>query len=377
MTIDIKKAIIAIFGLLLFYISPTMASCTINVPTSTTPMPLLVGNITAGEDAPVGTILAHQTYNLDYGSTAQRVEVQCTSPGVIMANYRFTQTPEPLSSWGDGGLAGKVYETGIPGIGAYFEQATGYKMWIPDSKPAGIEATGPVLCDPNLTSCSVAGYQKRWDLILVKTGPISPGMLLGSNLPCMALNYTNGANDSANLVENVCITGTINIIAGTCQTPDVNVQMGSHDITEFNGKGSALNWIDASIKLQGCPNFYGSGAYPSWYADNSQPDNGGKRTNNSLRLRLTPNTSVIDDANGIFSLTQESGSANGFGIQMGYGKVGSNIEPVTFSGTRDYVLDLNSTGLTEIPLSARYIQTDDNIAPGKANSAVTFLIDYY
>lgn len=379
MKTTISKIFLLIFSVALLWSNTVFASCTVNTPVATTPMPLLAGNITAGVDLPDGTLLAQQLYNLDYTDTSSQVVVTCTSPGQYVVNYYYTQTPKPLSSWGTGDLAGKVYETGIPGIGVYIRQSSAYTVIVPGSKPLLHTASDLDVCDSTLSSCTASAFEKRWVLDLVKTGPISPGILKGSDLPCIAVHYTNSGNQASNMVENVCMTGAINVIAGTCQTPDVNVPMGNHDISEFNGKGSSLEWVDASIKLTNCSAFYGNGGlpYPSWSSDGANPDTYGNPDNNRLRLRLTPNTSVIDDANGIFSLTSESGAANGFGIQLGYGKANGNVEPVVFSGTKDYAMTLNSTGLSELPLSARYIQTDDQVSPGKANSAVTFIIDYY
>lgn len=366
--------------LMLLIVRPAMANCTIDAPTVTAPMPLQLGNFTVGADLADGTVLYKQTYNLNYQPGGGHwIQVDCTSDNQIMANYSFTQTPLPLSSWGGGALTGKVYETGVPGIGVYFGQGTnsGYGTVIPLSKPAAYEPNGnngEFNC--NSANCLVIGQFKRWDVYFIKTGQVSPGTIVGGNLPCIGVNYTNDVNSSENQVANICMTGTLNVVASTCKTPDVTVPMGSYDVSSFSGEGSATKWVDASIKLTDCPVYYGRGSSGSWYADASGTNNGGTPTKNSLTVRLTPATTVINSTQGIFGLTPAKDSAGGAGIQLAYG---SSASPdfVDFGTTKKYEMDIGSTGISEIPLVARYIQTDTKMTPGAANSAVTFLINYY
>ncbi|HEY2454436.1 MAG TPA: fimbrial protein [Scandinavium sp.] len=369
------KVIIVLLSAFLFCAKMAYADCSVNSPTNTAAMPLLMGNITAGSDLPDGSILYQQQYNHAFQGSAGSVQVTCSTNSPIMANYGFSQTPLPITSWGSGQLSGKVYETGVSGIGIYFQQHTNGDLTVPDSKPAAAETNGGALCEG--TTCNVIGNFLRWDVYFVKTGPISPGSINGGDLPCLTLNYTNEGNSPSNQVENVCFSGAINVIAGTCQTPNVDVDMGKYDISQFSGKGSAQKWTDASIKLLNCPIFYGSNSGGTWSSDGTSSSSGGTPQNNALRLSLTPNTTVIDSSNGIFSITDGTGSAQGIGIQVAYGEPSGNVELVDFSQTKDYQLETNTTGISDIPLVARYIQTETNLQPGVANSAITFLINYY
>ncbi|RSW41792.1 fimbrial protein [Klebsiella aerogenes] len=366
--------------LLLVFIQPAKANCSINAPTVTTPMPLQLGSFTVGADLADGSVLYKQTYNLNYQPGGGHwIQVNCTTDNQIMANYSFTQTPLPLSSWGGGTLSGKVYETGVPGIGVYFGQGTNgsYGTVIPLSKPAAYQPNGnngEFNC--NSANCLVIGQFKRWDVYFIKTGQVSPGTIIGGNLPCIGVNYTNGINSSENQVANICMTGTLNVVASTCKTPDVTVPMGNYDVSSFSGKGSATKWVNASIKLTDCPVYYGHGSSGSWYADASGTNNSGTPTKNALTVRLTPATTVINSSQGIFGLTPTTDSAGGAAIQLAYGSSASP-EFVDFGTTKKYEMDIGSTGISEIPLVARYIQTDTKVTPGMANSAVTFLINYY
>lgn len=371
--------VLVLCWLMLLVVRPAMANCTINAPTATTPMPLQLGNFTVGADLADGTVLYKQTYNLNYQPGGGHwIQVDCTSDNQIMANYSFTQTPLPLSSWGGGTLTGKVYETGVPGIGVYFSQGTNsnYGTVIPLSKPAAYQPGGNGEFNCNSANCLVIGQFKRWDVNFVKTGAVSPGTIVGGNLPCIGVNYTNDVNSAENQVANICITGSLNVVASTCKTPDVTVPMGSYDVSSFSGEGSATKWVDASIRLTDCPVYYGRGGSGSWFADATGTNNSGTPTKNSIAVKLTPATSVIDSSQGVFALTQTADSAGGAGIQLAYG-TGASPEFVDFGATKTYEMDIGSTGISEIPLVARYIQTEKTVTPGVANSAVTFLINYY
>lgn len=359
--------------LILVFNRQAMASCTINVPTATNPMPLQLGNITVGADLADGTVLYTQTYNLNFNpGGGNYIAVTCSTPGQVMANYTLTQNPLPLSSWGSGQYTGKVYETGVPGIGVYIHQGVNGAAIIPASKPAASSdasncATG---------KCVVTGNFKRWDVFFVKTGPVSSGTIIGANLPCVGVNYTNDINSSDNQVENICMTGTVNIVASTCKTPDVTVPMGKYDVSTFSGEGSATKWVNASIKLTDCPVYYGRGSRGSWYADGSGTDNSGTPVKNSISVKLMPANPVINSSQGIFDLSKIAGSASGVGIQLAYGTE-SSPELVNFGAQKTFEMDNGSNGISEIPLIARYIQTSANVTPGIANSAVTFMISYY
>ena len=101
-------------------------------------------------------------------------------------------------------------------------------------------------------------------------------------------------------------------------------------------------------------------------------------TNNSIGVRLTPATSVIDATNGIMAIDSTvSGAASGVGIQLGWGL--SSQTPTLFNFSTEQTMTLPKDGSTtlRVPLSARYIQTATTVSPGKANGKVTFTINYY
>lgn len=363
-----KKLVLLLTSTLFFLARLTWASCSLNTPTMTTSMPLQLGNMTIGTEVADGTQLYKQTYNLNFNAGNSTTST-CTGEGQFYAYYSFSSTPLPLSSWSE-----KVYETGVPGIGVYVGQGTNGGITMPDKKELFPLNGHTGTCTGN--SCTPFEGFKRWDIYLVKTGAIAPGIIQGSQLPCVQVNYTNEAPSANNMVENVCMSGAINIVASTCKTPDVMVEMGSHPVTELSGINSTTGWVDASIQLTDCPTFYGYGSSGHWYVDNSGTSNSGTPTNNKVELKLTPNTDVIDSSNGVFAINTGASSASGIGIQLAYG---TNASPtmVNFASPNTYVMGNGSSGNVTLPLVARYIQTETNVRAGQANSALTFLINYY
>lgn len=349
--------------LLSLFWKPAMATCAF---TSSSPIqsevnatiPLSVANITAGAEIPNGTVLYRQTYRPAYSSAG----ISC-SDGVYESQFIYTSTPKPLSSWNGSPYGGKVYETGVPGIGVvYWRSGNGF----PYSSGGG--CTGAAICNWGNGGLT-------WDISLIKIGNITAGAITGGNLPCM--NETLGNSGSRVSILKACFSGVINIVSRTCTTPDVTVNMNKHDISVFRAAGSTTEWVDASIKLTDCPVFYGTvndGDKNSWSENGTI--NMGTASANSLGVTLTPNTSVLQSSNGVFALSKSADSASGIGIQLAYGNSAS-LTPVTFLQEKRYTMMLGSSGSVNIPLVARYIQTESRVQPGKANSAVTFLISYY
>ncbi|PTT64673.1 hypothetical protein DBR34_04160 [Stenotrophomonas sp. HMWF003] len=199
-------------------------------------------------------------------------------------------------------------------------------------------------------------------------------------LPTLQNDYVSP--DSTTTMQLVDISGSINIVSRTCDTPDVDVPMGSYPIFDFKGIGSATSWKELDIALSNCPAFYG--VYPGnigspiFDSEGAQIDNG--RAQNVLSFRLDPTDGVIDASAGVIALRPSAAGddpeATGVGIQIAFGHV--NPVPLELSV-------LQSSGITPtqvdgasytIPLSARYIQTLSDVTAGPANGSVVFTINY-
>lgn len=359
-----NKIIWFLILLLSTFLKPALATCAF---TSDSPIqkeviatiPLSAGNITAGAEIPNGTVLYRQTYRPGYGNA----NISCSTK-TFERQYIYTSTPKPLSNWSGSPYGGHVYESGIPGVGVVFWRA-GFPF--PYTYNIG-DCNGAVVC-------IMYNGSLTWDLSLIKIGNITAGTISGGNLPCMS-EIAGEPGSHVSLLK-ACFSGAINIVSRTCTTPDVTVNMSKHDISVFHAAGSTTEWVDASIKLTDCPVFYGTvndGDKNSWSENGTI--NIGTASANTLGVTLTPNTSVLQSSNGVFALSESADSASGIGIQLAYGTSASQT-PVTFQQEKRYTMALGSSGNVNIPLVARYIQTESRAQPGKANSAVTFLISYY
>ncbi|HGD3422668.1 TPA: fimbrial protein [Enterobacter hormaechei] len=268
--------------------------------------------------------------------------------------------------------SGPVYPTNVSGVGIMMGAGPS-----PFSSTSPLTQVGPFDSDaPN------RGYYT--DFALIKTGPVASGAVVNaSSFPHVSwiVPTQSGYTGLPLQLLNTSFTGTIQFITETCTTPDVNVQMGKYDIVDaFTKAGDTTNWVDASVLMQNCPRF--SGYYNE---DNPQSSSdsgtmaGSMRTGNILTISLTPMNPVNSTVIGI---DQDTGSATGVGVQLGY--TPDNIEASALSPAKIWSQGVTwdikppSDGRTsfKIPLAARYYQISDTVTPGKANTKVTFNIDY-
>lgn len=369
------------FFLLNFLLIPySYSACTwVNSKPVTSMNVLGGGSVTISNDMEDGTQLYVLRNFYSYGNVFD--EVNCTSAGKIVANWFFSQTPYPLSSYGNGAYAGKVYETGLPGVGVYVDPGMGRNFsngFVPAEVPAYAVANTEGICVSG-TSCYVIGQQKMSDLYLIKTGTISPGIIRGENLPCIKMNYTltgEKPDDSKNLVINSCFTGVINVVVPTCQTPtNVDVELGRFDVNIFKGKGDVTPWVNSSIQLTGCPVFHGYHDRQYYFWDGSAENSSYGNIENIIELNLMPSEHVISSNEGIMALRTNNSMAKGIGIQMAHGDESSQ-QYVSYNTIKQYVQPKGTSGTITIPLVARYIQTEENVSPGIADGVVTYTINY-
>lgn len=340
---------------------------------------LTPANITAGPDLPNGTVL----YRGDVGfqASADDIWIGCDASTTILQNLYVDSAPHGLSAWGGSPFGGTTYETGIPGIGIaiwYSNQNTGATTSTPD-----LQATVSVVPGTN------RGFPTPFKFSLIKIGSIQPGTLNGADLPSVIMKAeSNGVSGLPLTLLRGNFSGVINIVSQTCQTPDVTVQMGTYEITQyFRSVGSSTPWVDSSIQLINCPRFYG------YYSDSSlinyDPQSGSGSINsttaNLLKISLQPATNIVDTTNGVIEVNANGSTgspATGIGIQLGYTPGNINASPtapttIWHNGDSWSVTPPNDgTANFRIPLAARYYQVSPVVTPGPANSQVTFVIDY-
>ncbi|MBA1197006.1 type 1 fimbrial protein [Pseudomonas plecoglossicida] len=341
----------------------TMADCRITsggaVPRVLN-VPLLGGSLTVGRDVPLGTVIYMQKFE-----AGNAYSVTCDAYSTSVVEYSYASTPLPLSSWAEGSAAGKMYETGVPGIGVYFDRF-------------GVLPDTAQLCYNSPRTCT-SPVSNSYTVSFVKIGEVvSSGLIQAAQLPT---GTTKISQTSDIEVVQWNLIGSMSIVSRTCATPDVLVPMGTHKADEFSGKNSFTPWVDFSIALNNCPAFHGtvknSTQAPKWN-DVDGSSNLDLRQQNTMSFKLTPLSPPVNSSLGILSLTQSSSgdapAATGVGVQVATGLGGTlPLDRLSASGITPLALE---GGSYNIPLKVRYIQTGDAITGGPANASATFLIEY-
>ena len=331
-----------------------------NGPLVTT-MPLQGGTISIGRDMKNGTVLYRQTFR-----ASPAVRILCpASVTSVREEYQISPIPSPIPDRPEFG--GKVYKTNIPGVGV--------AIWFAGN---GFPYTRTFNnCGGGTANC-IYSYS-AFDISLIKTGPIEGGEIRGDSLSSMSVSFV-----SPNKVDiyRVSFSGSINVVAATCTTPDVNVPLGSYRVNDLKGIGSGTPSRDFEIRLNNCPAvsgyFNGSDANtPIWYSNGTAT--AGTRSGHPVTYQLNPKSGAIDAAKGIARLSASSPgnapAATGIGVEITDRfnqprPLGSFIPWITMRPGQ-----LGGQSMS-IPLRARYIQVADTVTAGPANAAVEFLLNY-
>lgn len=385
MKLSINKVLGLLGGLTLTIFSHGSWGVVVCKPTRNAPpsynIPLNPPAISAGADIPIGTIIFQGSW---IGSQTPLIE--CTydgTPNAYSTAFSISQAPLPLSSLNTGPFAGAVYQTNIPGVGVAVSRGSagpGAKLGVPVRRADELVMTAGGTIDYQFATRYVT---------LIKIGALTPGSysISGAGFPSVRDDMVNSLTDRAIQglpieLSQAIFLGNMTVSTQTCTTPDVNVDMGSYDIREnFSGVNSTTPWVDASISLTNCPTFHGfyNQSNTTLMMDfNTGAGIVSTSINNSIGMRLTPNTEVIDAAKGIMAIDSSApGAASGVGIQIGWGNSGQTPTPFNFSAEQSVTLPKDGSPTIRVPLAARYIQTATPPTPGKANGKVTFTINYY
>lgn len=250
---------------------------------------------------------------------------------------------------------GKVIDTNIPGVGAYIE------LRFPFTGVASNEfdPVGPPIVPFTAThskrmSVLLTLPYLYYNVTLIKTGDITPGpqLLDGSTL-------ATATGSDVGKVFDFGIAGTIiqaqcSVSANAVSADPVN--LGDWDVTDFKGPTSGTTPVPFSINLENC------------IAD---PQNNNIATAH-IRLDGAKDSTPIDSANGVFSLSADS-TAKGIAIQM-----------LSSDGTTPFELEKEipvvaiTPGNIVLDFKARFFQTADmgGVMPGIAKGALGFTITY-
>lgn len=386
-----QKTLLFVVGAACLLVSPVTLATVNCVPGAANPpiidtIRLAPMNISAGQDIPVGTVI----YRGSWSSKAPSGEHMVCSgssrnqePFSFAMNSIVENVSRPLINTSTM-YGNSVYDSGIPGIGVVFTDGTSpitHTGMTEERRLLNMTASNNVPLGVQRTSGATRFIE------LIKTGPISPGSytLSASTLPKIRLTYNNisgytgatGLPISSNILQ---FDASITVNTQSCITPDVNVNLGTHDISQaFSGVGSKTGWVRAGLELTNCPTFYGfynqSNTAQIFIGNAGGTGSIPASIANTISAQFTPNTSVVDGPNGVMGLdSTATPAATGVGIQLGWGE--GNPVPFNLSQAQAMVLPKDGRSTIPVPLYARYIQTNTAITPGKANGKVTFLINY-
>ncbi|WP_434643537.1 fimbrial protein [Klebsiella sp. I138] len=349
-----------------------LIQCEQTTPEKNEVLNIIGNNITVGPDMPLGTVL--------YGGTISfptEVHLRCSSPkpdtGTLKWMLGIDSVNSPLSNWAGPPLGGKVYETNIPGVGI--------AIWYSGK---AVTKESPVMASEIQVAIDVAainyGMGGVFDFSLIKIGETPPGnyTIDSSLFPNMIRYYDPGTNVAGNfpiIARRYQLSGSVNVVAKTCTTPDVNVPLGTHNASVFSS-AAGTPWVDASIKLTDCPTF--SGYHSAYSRVNLATGDIPPTTNNQISVSLSPVNGIFDAENGIMNIISSPESARGVSIQIAHGTP-DTATPQPFNFNSPSVVDLPKSGDSTIiyPLVARYVKTSSAFTAGVADGRVTFTVNYY
>lgn len=341
----------------------------------------LNGSISVGEDTPIGTVIYKaKLYAGKMGIDCRTQDESGLNQYIYYpARVEVINTPTSLVPGVTHPNGEKVYETNIPGVGVSVTDLQ--KM------PYTWSRAYQMLHSLENSGMQGATYGEQ-TLNLIKTGPISPGLINAINFPKLQITFLTPTIPAGHTFEGfpipystVSYNGTIEIIKSTCrvEVADKVVDLGSYEVKDLvNDTQNVTPWKDASLRLIGCqfsPGFYNRNNSSIYHLGTSNVGQG-IRDNNTVRLSFRATSGMINYAQGIISLTPGENNATGIGIQIGV-KNNSEIVPYNFNSSGViFTPSWSDAQSLEIPIFARYAATTGAIRPGKANGAVVYTLDY-
>ncbi|MDR0208056.1 MAG: type 1 fimbrial protein [Pseudomonas putida] len=273
-------------------------------------------NITIPRDAPDGTLLYSETKVLPYS------EFRCTTDelwGVGLAPGRGTP-PEARMKDFPLGVSGLSFR-----VNAQLVNGPGY------------------LVSPYPLKAGAYNLQGNLVLEIYKSAALAPSSVVKSG-DLGTIQY------GSQMIAGLSLSRAINVVAASCETPDVQVAMGDdYKLDDFGGAGSTTREVPFNLTLNNCPK-------------------GIAKVNYQLQA-ITP---VIDAAKGVVGLDSTS-TAVGIGLQI----KDANSVPVPLNTPRTFSGYDTNGGNFLIPLKASYYRlATESLRPGTANTEVTFIMSY-
>ncbi|SDY32127.1 fimbrial protein [Pseudomonas sp. NFIX28] len=158
----------------------------------------------------------------------------------------------------------------------------------------------------------------------------------------------------------IYVTTAPKVITWSCETPDIKVHMGEHDLGIFAENGAYSPATRFDIKLNNCPVGVKKVAY---------------------QLVPSPTSPVSNAATGTVELNKNSSEARGIALQI----LDDQQQPLALNQAYTFNEYSATGGNFSIPLAARFIRTvptgkygahDTGMKAGTANAEVLFVMSY-
>ncbi len=179
--------------------------------------------------------------------------------------------------------------------------------------------------------------------VFVKTGPVTGGTVRDGDVPTVTYSLDRTLNIFGTVPSGI----NLQFVTLACSSPDIVVDMGDAEASDFAGVGTRTAIRPFHIELTDCP----AGL-------------------NGIRFSLAATNGVANATEGVFALSTDS-TATGVGIQVKYAGY-----PVRYDGTLYAYGGYAGAGTYNIPFEASYYQTQAAIAAGTANGQLEFIMRY-
>ncbi|MBZ7127357.1 hypothetical protein HV299_23870 [Klebsiella grimontii] len=353
-------------------------------------VPLLLDGIqvSALRNSPVGTVLWSQSIknpdNGDFLGVTDCIRTDGDQSTITLTLHHNIEgsLPAIVGTWRNR----NIYDTSIPGLGLVIASANLKTYPFIQNWGGG-----------NGTSSGwggIASYMGQYltvDIFLVKTGDIPAGTWsVPISVPPVTLHMEFLENASGPEVTRdygprlIIESGSINVVSGTCQTPDVNVAMGRHNVSD-NMENTP--WVDFAIELNNCPPMFGfykaiANQFPSFSWDGDDNIVLGSVTPNTVNVLFNPvyGFSEMPSGEHCANIAPTTDAASGVCLEIqDKSNIGVLEKAVSGLAVDSGLNLLNSVANYSIPLRARYVRTagSTTMTAGRADSAVEFTINYY
>ncbi|UTL82536.1 fimbrial protein [Pseudomonas putida] len=342
--------------LALSYTNSAHAGCRFRTGSGTLDYTLDAGTLWIPRDAPIGTPIGPVDRDTTL-TNAAGLELVCYDDGGAPMEAALRPTvpifPGALPPVNGEDLTGRVLETGVPGIGIHV------RLVHPYNNPSAPNAWRP----RTWASVPYEGYTNhhtgplgivmnvmRTHTTLVKTGPIQSTPIPFNNKQLFIGQYSD-----VGTALRFSLNGTVKQEQCTLLPYPFSadpVQLGEYPVQDFTGEGYTTPAKPFQITLSDC-----------------EIDPISSTAQAYLRFEGVRGSLPIDADRGLFSLTTDS-TASGLGIQL----LHDDGRPVELNV--DVPVKPLEVGVTQLDFRARYLQTDADVSPGRADGALKFTVSY-